>query len=160
LLCADASQAINDSERTCLDLIAKYCSQDQIVQMLGTKPLKMCVSSLSLIRTVIFYLIFLLHIAYKSCFSVFVVPTCHTDFASNSSHATPIIGTLGAFLIWPALLQLYEIVCFLVYAQSLHQHGINPLTELVKWMKEFVTFFFDRQQTKPSSYLQYFVLLS
>ena len=169
LLQADAPSAANtgavkDADTTCLDLIAKYCTQDQIVKMMSIEPLRMCVSSLSLVRTVVFYAIFLLHIAYMSCFSVLVTPTCFRNYSSNpnntdTSSQTP-NRTFAAFLAWPALHLLYEIVCFVTFFQSLHKRGLNPLTQLQNWITEAVAFFFDREQADSSAYLQYFVIMS
>ena len=75
-----------DDGLSCLELIARSRTRDDIVKVCRMKPLKMCISSIATARTWTFSVLFFLHVAFMCCFSIFVAPTClHTGTNATAS---------------------------------------------------------------------------
>ena len=145
---------------TCLELIAKHRKQDEVVKLFGAKPMMMCVSSLSTVRTGFFYSLFLLHLAFMCCFSVFVIPTCSFNATSPENHSAPAEDPeLAALLVWPGLLLLYEALHFLIFLNDVRQLS-HPFSALQGWLRKFFEFCCDRNDISSSTYIPYFSLMS
>ena len=160
LIPADKEDAHNRSIILCLERITENRINDDIAKLIHTKPLKMCVSSLAKVRTWVFVTLFLFHVAYMCCFSIFVIPTCSigNDTAARRDTAFSVNPSFVAFTAWPGILLLYEAVCLFAVVRS---KSLRDIIELIwKRMKIFWQFCTDDNAARSSQYLPYFAIVS
>ena len=165
---------------SCCELISQYCKVDKIVKMLNITPLRVFLTKFSHIRTAVFYIIFVLHIVHMTCFSVSVLPTCDVDVSLSSPGTEPKFDeAFAAFLLWPAVVLLFEILClikivrneFIKRKNRSNFYDLYPKRKLeLNWIETVIKFphivaylvpeYFKNDKLPTSSYVKYFERLS
>ena len=110
----------NESENSCIELIAENCREDEIWNTLEIPHFRLFLTKFSRIRTISYYIILFLHIIYMSCFSVYVLPTCYNKTSFEDYQNLPAVDhAYGGFVVWPALIIMFELLCCIKYATNL-----------------------------------------
>lgn len=101
---------------SCCEVIFKICKDDEIEEMLQIEPIEAFLTKFSCIRTAIFSVLFVLHVVYMLCFSVYVIPTCSVRITKSDPDYR-----FAGFLAWPILILLHEIICLCKVAATVYR---------------------------------------
>lgn len=108
---------LEEEHDSCLELVSRHCTIDETAKITRITPITEFVARFSFIRSSVFCILLLFHATYMGLFTHVVVSNYikklevqnTTTLANSHSHLW-----LSFFLVWPSVLILYEIVCFIL----------------------------------------------
>ena len=164
------SSQIGGSWSSCIEMIVKYCSEDEVLEMMNIEPLQVFLTKFSPLRSFVFFILFVFQIIFMSVYSAIVLPITFEP-ASNYNNSTPVLdnnmrsrisnkftGTAYILMVSSVLMLLLNCLYFLTLCRPTH-----CVRGFCSWWRKF-SFVHSvlglKKEASVSSYISYFNIQS